>query len=67
MASSSWLMFATYQSWPVSTTYSIVSAVVGVGIALSGFDSVNWAWNGGKGVSAIFSGFLIGTSGRSFS
>lgn len=26
-----WLTLATYMSWPVSTTYSIVSAVLGVG------------------------------------
>lgn len=26
-----WLSIATYMSWPVSTTYSIVSAVLGVG------------------------------------
>ncbi|KIM22207.1 hypothetical protein M408DRAFT_28932 [Serendipita vermifera MAFF 305830] len=57
--SASWLMFATYQSWPVSTTYSIVSAVAGVGVALAGKDAVSWGWNNGKGLSTIFAGFLI--------
>jgi solute carrier family 20 (sodium-dependent phosphate transporter) len=59
-ASASWLMLATHQSWPVSTTYSIVSAIIGVGIATAGSDAVRWGWNGGKGVSTIFAGFLIG-------
>lgn len=31
LANSVWLTLATYMSWPVSTTYSIVSAVLGVG------------------------------------
>jgi sodium-dependent phosphate transporter len=58
--SATWLMVATMQSWPISTTYSIVSAVVGVGVALGDFDNVRWGWNGGKGVSTIFAGFIAG-------
>ncbi|KIM22206.1 hypothetical protein M408DRAFT_333036 [Serendipita vermifera MAFF 305830] len=57
--SASWLMVATWQSWPVSTTYSIVSAVAGVGVALAGKDAVTWGWNNGKGLSTIFAGFII--------
>ncbi|GAA5927465.1 hypothetical protein JCM10213_003478 [Rhodosporidiobolus nylandii] len=57
--SASWLMVCTYMSWPVSTTYSIVSAVAGVGVATAGADSVNWGWNGGKGLATIFAGFII--------
>lgn len=49
-------MFATYMSFPVSTTYSIVSAVAGVGVAVAGADQVQWGWNGGKGLGAIFAG-----------
>lgn len=56
VASATWLMFATYMSFPVSTTYSIVSAVAGVGVAVAGADSVQWGWNGGKGLGAIFAG-----------
>ena len=52
--SASWLMIATRNSWPVSTTYSIVSALAGVGVAVGGADSVQWGWNGGKGVGTIF-------------
>ncbi|GAA5854926.1 hypothetical protein JCM8547_004122 [Rhodosporidiobolus lusitaniae] len=57
--SASWLMVCTYMSWPVSTTYSIVSAVAGVGVATAGADSVQWGWNDGKGLATIFAGFII--------
>lgn len=46
-------------SFPVSTTYSIVAAVAGVGVATAGADSVIWGWNGGKGIAAIFAGLLL--------
>jgi sodium-dependent phosphate transporter len=59
VASSSWLMIATTQSWPVSTTYSIVSALAGTGVALGGGNAVQWGWNGGKGVGTIFAGMGI--------
>ncbi|BGP57125.1 hypothetical protein JCM8202v2_004765 [Rhodotorula sphaerocarpa] len=59
VASASWLMVCTRYSWPVSTTYSIVSAVAGVGVATGGADAVNWGWNGGKGIATIFAGFGI--------
>ncbi|KAG2015577.1 sodium:inorganic phosphate symporter [Coprinopsis cinerea AmutBmut pab1-1] len=59
VASASWLSLATRLSWPVSTTYSIVSAVIGVGIAADGWDAPRWGWNNGKGIAAIFSGLVI--------
>ncbi|AEX85085.1 phosphate permease [Marinitoga sp. 1135] len=37
-----WLMIATYFSWPVSTTHSIVGGMVGYGIAAGGLAVVNW-------------------------
>ncbi|KAL7412670.1 sodium:inorganic phosphate symporter [Mrakia frigida] len=57
--SAGWLMFCTKHSWPVSTTYSIVSALAGVGVAVAGADSVQWGWNGGKGLGTIFAGFIM--------
>lgn len=48
VASATWLMIATRNKWPVSTTYSIVSALAGVGVALDGPKAVQWGWNGGK-------------------
>lgn len=59
VTSASWLMLCTYISWPVSTTYSIVSALAGVGVAVGGADAVQWGWNGGKGLATIFAGFII--------
>ncbi|CAK9779351.1 putative Sodium:inorganic phosphate symporter [Cutaneotrichosporon oleaginosum] len=62
VASATWLMIATRNSWPVSTTYSIVSALAGVGVALGGPGVVQWGWNGGKGLGTIFAGFAIAPS-----
>ncbi|PPR06919.1 hypothetical protein CVT24_011001 [Panaeolus cyanescens] len=59
VSSSIWLSIATRMSWPVSTTYSLVSAVAGIGIATGGFDAPNWGWNNGKGLATIFAGFGI--------
>ncbi|BEJ16721.1 hypothetical protein CspHIS471_0601220 [Cutaneotrichosporon sp. HIS471] len=59
VASATWLMIATRNSWPVSTTYSIVSALAGVGVALGGPEVVQWGWNNGKGLGTIFAGFGI--------
>ncbi|WVQ77829.1 hypothetical protein IAR50_007522 [Cryptococcus sp. DSM 104548] len=59
VASATWLMIATRKSWPVSTTYSIVSALAGIGVALDGPGVVQWGWNGGKGLATIFAGFII--------
>lgn len=59
VASATWLTIATYKGWPVSTTYSIVSSLAGVGVALGGADAVQWGWNDGKGLGTIFAGFGI--------
>jgi PiT family inorganic phosphate transporter len=42
LAAGIWLMLATMRGWPVSTTHSIVGAVVGVGVAAIGPDAVQW-------------------------
>lgn len=55
-ASASWLMVCTKQGWPVSTTYSLISALAGVGVALGGPEAVQWGWNDGKGLGTIFAG-----------
>lgn len=62
VASSVWLTVATRMSWPVSSTYSIVSALAGVGVAIGGPNAPNWGWNNGKGLATIFAGFFIGAS-----
>ncbi|ORY53578.1 phosphate transporter [Rhizoclosmatium globosum] len=58
IGSSSWVMFATRFGWPVSTTHSIVGAIIGVGISAFGSDAVNWGW-GNKGVLQIVASWLV--------
>lgn len=55
-AASSWVMWCTRNSAHVSSTYSLVSAVAGVGVATAGASQVQWGWNEGKGLGAIFAG-----------
>ncbi|KAI1078620.1 phosphate transporter [Whalleya microplaca] len=55
-AASSWVMWCTRHSAHVSSTYSLISAVAGVGVATVGASKVQWGWNGGKGLGAIFAG-----------
>jgi PiT family inorganic phosphate transporter len=42
LAASLWVSFATWKSLPVSTTHSIVGAMVGFGIAMGGFSVIHW-------------------------
>ncbi len=42
LAAAVWLMVASHKGWPVSTTHSIVGAVVGFAVAGIGVDAVNW-------------------------
>ncbi|OIW24509.1 phosphate transporter [Coniochaeta ligniaria NRRL 30616] len=55
-AASSWVMWCTKHSAHVSSTYSLISAVAGVGVATVGASKVQWGWNNGKGLGAIFAG-----------
>ncbi|KAF2167498.1 hypothetical protein M409DRAFT_22306 [Zasmidium cellare ATCC 36951] len=51
-----WVMWCTKHSAHVSSTYSLISSVAGVGVAVAGAGQVEWGWNGGKGLGAIFAG-----------
>ena len=42
LASATWLLIASRFGLPVSTTHSIVGAVVAFGIVSKGWDSVSW-------------------------
>ncbi|KAF3484205.1 phosphate-repressible phosphate permease [Arthroderma uncinatum] len=53
---SSWVMWCTRNSAHVSSTYSLISSVAGVGVATVGASKVQWGWNKGKGLGAIFAG-----------
>ncbi|KAI8367708.1 phosphate transporter [Radiomyces spectabilis] len=54
--SATWVIIATKNGWPVSTTHSIVGAVLGVGIAAFGGESINWGWSG---ISQIIASWFI--------
>ncbi len=51
LAASIWLQVATYLGWPVSTTHSIVGAVVGFGIVSKGLSAIEW----GKLITIVLS------------
>ena len=42
LAAGTWLLVASRQGWPVSTTHSIVGAIVGFAAVGIGFDAVQW-------------------------
>lgn len=43
LAAAAWLQLATYFGWPVSTTHSIVGAIVGIGVLIGGMEAVKWS------------------------
>lgn len=55
LAASLWLSFATWKSLPVSTTHSIVGAMVGFGIMAGGFSVIKWDKLGAVVLSWIIS------------
>jgi PiT family inorganic phosphate transporter len=54
LAAGTWLLIATWMSWPVSTTHSIVGAVVGFGCVALGVNGVLW-----NQVGLISAGWII--------
>lgn len=58
LAAGLWISFATWKSLPVSTTHSIVGAMVGFGIMAGGFSVINWAKLGQVVASWIISPFF---------
>ncbi|MDJ0740028.1 MAG: inorganic phosphate transporter [Gammaproteobacteria bacterium] len=60
LAAAIWLMVASYRGWPVSTTHSIVGAIVGFAIAGIGMDAVQWGKIGQIAASWIVSPMLGG-------
>lgn len=43
LAAAAWLQLATYFGWPVSTTHSIVGAIIGIGVLIGGMEAVKWS------------------------
>lgn len=60
LAAAIWLMVASTRGWPVSTTHSIVGAIVGFAMAGIGMDAVNWGKIGQIAASWIVSPMLGG-------
>ncbi|KAH6866213.1 phosphate transporter [Thelonectria olida] len=54
-----WVMWCTRNSAHVSSTYSLISSIAGVGVATAGAAGVEWGWNGGQGLGAIFAGLAM--------
>ena len=61
LAAGVWLLIASKNGWPVSTTHSIVGAVVGFAAVGVGMDAVNWAKVGSIVMSWVVSPLLAGT------
>ncbi|KAA6183663.1 inorganic phosphate transporter [Thiohalocapsa marina] len=60
LAAAIWLMVATSRGWPVSTTHTIVGAIVGFAIAGIGVDAVQWSTIGQIAASWVVSPLLGG-------
>ena len=60
LAAAIWLMIASSRGWPVSTTHSIVGAIVGFTIAGIGMDAVQWGKIGQIVASWVVSPMLGG-------
>lgn len=61
LAAAIWLMVASTKGWPVSTTHTIVGAIVGFAVAGIGVDAVQWGKIGGIVASWLVSPLIGGT------
>ena len=59
LAAGLWLLIASQRGWPVSTTHSIVGAIIGFAIAGIGLDAVNWGKVGAIVASWVASPLLL--------
>ena len=55
LAAATWLMLASIKGWPVSTTHTIVGALVGFGIVGIGVDAIQWGTIGRIAASWVIS------------
>ena len=60
LAGASWLFFASRRGWPVSTTHSIVGAIVGFVVVSMGFEAVSWSKVGNIAASWVISPIIAG-------
>ncbi|MFZ3205580.1 MAG: inorganic phosphate transporter [Pseudomonas sp.] len=61
LAAGTWLLIASTRGWPVSTTHSIVGAVIGFAAVGVSVDAVHWAGVGPIVASWVISPLLSGT------
>ena len=61
LAAGTWLLIASILGWPVSTTHSIVGAIVGFAAVAISVDAVNWSKVGTIAASWIISPVLAAT------
>ena len=61
LAAAAWLQFASYYGWPISTTHSIVGAIIGFGVVVGGPSAVHWEKVGAITSSWVISPVLSGT------
>ncbi|MGY0218030.1 inorganic phosphate transporter [Endozoicomonadaceae bacterium StTr2] len=61
LAAGTWLLVATHFGWPVSTTHSIVGAIVGFAAVGISMDAVSWGKVGSIVASWVVSPVLSGT------
>ncbi len=61
LAAGTWLLIATWMHWPVSTTHSIVGAVVGFGCLALGFEGIMWSKVGLISAGWVISPLISGT------
>ncbi len=61
LAAGTWLLIASAKGWPVSTTHSIIGAIVGFAVVGVGTDIVEWGQIGEIVVSWVLSPLLSGT------
>jgi len=61
LAAATWLLIASIRGWPVSTTHSIVGAIVGFAAVGISVDAVEWGKVGKIAASWVVSPLLAGT------
>lgn len=55
-----WLQFASAKGLPVSTTNSVIGAIIGFGLVTRGFEAIKWGALGGIALSWVISPLLGG-------
>lgn len=71
LAAGSWLLLASYMGWPVSTTHSIIGAIIGFACVTVGTEAIHWgavqgivgSWIVTPVISGIFA-YIIFTSAQ---